>query len=323
MRPPPTEFDRQYTEQRHSIDLARRYLEKEGFTRMQRALVKDVEKGKLTQQEGAGAVRYALLAVVERVAERVGYTRYVDLMKDPELTDALRFAMDDISERHRVEAPEAREQLRQSTFQTVLRHWHLVVHEQRGRQRYEITADLARRLLKETTGEVPCDGLRLPVDSLLLVVPEDAGLTGRLPGGVTAPVTEIYAVESPAPQPGRAWFLWMCLREPSGATSYSLVNVYLAPGATLEQGMAFTRSQGGPGQDPAWEACCRLLAGVARHLAGGSPPRHEWYDEEARELHEKLSALPKGAKQEREALRERLRAIGPGRRILLEDAPPK
>ncbi len=322
MRPPPTEFDRQYTEQRHSIDLARRYLEKEGFTRMQRVLAKDVEKGKLTMQEAAGAVRYALLAVVERVAERVGLTRYVDLMKDPELSDALRFAMDDISERHRVEAPQAREQLRQSTFQTVLRHWHLLVHEQRGRQRYEISADLARRLLKETPGETPMDGLRLPVDSLLLVVPEETGLAGRLPDGVTAPVTEIYVVESPAPQ-GRAWFLWLCLREPSGTSAYSLVNVYLNQSATLDQTLTFTRSQGGAGQDPVWEDCCRLLTGVARHLAAGGHTRQEWYDEEARELHEKLSALPKGAKQEREALRERLRAVGPGRRIILEDAPSK
>jgi hypothetical protein len=321
MRPPPTEFDRQYTEQRHSIDLARRYLEKEGFTRMQRALVKDVERGVLTAQEGSGAVRYALLAVVERVAERVGYTRYVDLMKDAELSAALNFALEDISRRHNINTPETWEHLRQSTLQTTLRHWHLVVHEQRGRQRYEVSADLARRLLKETPGELALEGLRLPVDSLLLVVPEEAGLAGRLPDGVTAPVTEIYVVESPAPQ-GRAWFLWMCLREPSGTSAYSLVNVYLNQGATLDQALAFTRSQGGAAQDPIWEDCCRLLAGAARHLAQGGHSRVEWYDETARELTEKLATLPKAA-TEREALRERLRAIGPGRRIILEDAPPK
>ncbi|MCP3138833.1 hypothetical protein [Pyxidicoccus xibeiensis] len=322
MRPPPTEFDRQYTEQRQYIDLARTYLEKEGFARMQRVLVKDVERGKVSREDAAGAVRYALLAVVERVAARVGYTRYVDLMKDPELTDALRFAMEDISERHRIEAPAAREQLRQSTFQTTLRHWHLVVHEQRGRQRYEITEPLARRLLKETPGTVPCDGLRLPTDSLVLVVPAEAGLTGRLPEGGTAPITEIYAVESPSPQgAGAYWFLWMCMREPSGASAYSLVNVALAPGATLEQAIAFSRNEGGPGQDPGWEDCCRLLAGAARYLSEGGLTRQEWYDESARELHEKLAAIPKAQKQEREKLRERLHAVSPGRRIILDDTP--
>ncbi|MFP2927831.1 hypothetical protein ACLESO_22065 [Pyxidicoccus sp. 3LG] len=322
MRPPPTEFDRQYTDHRHAIDLARTYLEKEGFARMQRVLVKDVERGKLSKEEGAGAVRYALLAVVERVAARVGHTRYVELMKDPELTDALRFAMEDISQRHGIDAPQAREQLRQSTFQTTLRHWHLVVHEQRGRQRYEITEPLARRLLKETPKDLPCDGLRLPTDSLVLVVPSEAGLAGRLPGGGTAPITEIYAVESLAPQgAGAYWFLWLCMREPSGASAYSLVNVALAPGATLEQAIGFTRAEAGLAQDPAWEDCCRLLAGAARYLSEGGATRQEWYDESARELHEKLAALPKTQKQEREKLRERLHAVSPGRRIILDDTP--
>jgi|GEM_PF-1435373 len=320
MRPPPTEFDRQYTEQRRSIDLARRYLEKEGFTRMQRVLVKDVERGRLPAQDGAGAVRFALLAVIERVAARVGYTRYVELLKDPEMTDALRFAMEDISERRGLEAPEAREQLRQATFQTTLRHWHLVVHEQRGRQRYEVTADVARRLLKETPGTLPCDGLRLPVDSLVLLVPSEVGLVGRLPGGGTAPITEIYVVESPAPE-GCYWFLWLSMRDATGASAFSLVNVYLATGTTLEQAIAFTRNEGGPGQDPGWVDCCRLLAGAARYLAEGGTTRRDWYDETARELHEKLAALPKGMKKEREKLRERLHALNPGRRIILEDAP--
>ncbi|WP_163996076.1 hypothetical protein [Pyxidicoccus caerfyrddinensis] len=322
MRPPPTEFDRQYTEQRHSIELARQYLEKEGFARMQRVLVKDVERGKLTKEEGAGAVRYALLAVVERVAARVGYTRYVELMKDPEMADAMRFALDDISERHKVEAPEARERLRQSTFQTVLRHWHLVAHEQRGRQRYEVTADLARRLLTGTPPTLPCDDVKLPVDSLVLVVPEELGLVGRLPGGGMAPITEIYAVESPAPE-GRYWFLWLSMREPSGTAAFSLVNVYLAPGTTLGQAVLLTRSEGGPGQDPGWENACVLLAGAAHYLASGGTTRQDWYDETARDLHEKLAALPKGMQKEREKLRERLQAVSPGRRIILEDAPTK
>jgi hypothetical protein len=321
MRPPPTEFDRQYTEQRHSIDLARRYLEKEGFARMQRVLVKDVGQGTLSAQEGAGAVKYALLALVERVAARVGYTRYVDLMKDPELAEGLRFALDDISQRHNIVAPEAREQLRQTTLQTTLRYWHLVAHEQRGRQRYEITEDLARRLMKETPLDLPCDGLRLPVDSLLLVVPEALGLVGRVPSGGVAPITEIYAVEGPAPE-GRYWFLWLITREPSGASAFSLVNVYLAPGATLSQAVAFTRDEGGPGQDPGWENCCLLLAGAAHYLARGGHTRQEWYDETARDLHEKLAAMPKTMKKEREKLRERLHAISPGCRIILEDAPP-
>jgi hypothetical protein len=320
MRPPPTEFDRQYTEQRHSIELARLYLEKEGFARMQRVLVKDVERGKLTAEEGAGAVRYALLAVVERVAARVGYTRYVDLMKDKEMVDAMRFALDDISERRGIEAPEAREQLRQATFQTVLRHWHLVVHEQRGRQRYEVTVDLARRLLRGTPPTLPCDDVKLPVDSLVLVVPEEVGLVGRLPGGGLAPVTEIYAVESPAPE-GRYWFLWLNIREPSGAAAFSLANVYLEPGKTLGEAVLFTRNEGGPNQDPSWENACVLLAGAAHYLASGGTARQDWYDETARDLHEKLAALPKGMQKEREKLRERLQAVSPGRRIILEDAP--
>ncbi|WP_164007347.1 hypothetical protein [Pyxidicoccus trucidator] len=322
MRPPPTEFDRQYTEQRHSIELARLYLEKEGFTRMQRVLVKDVERGKLSAEEGAGAVRYALLAVVERVAARVGYTRYVELMKDKEMAEAMRFALDDISERRGIEAPAAREQLRQSTFQTVLRHWHLVAHEQRGRQRYEVTAELARRLLRETPPTLPCDDLKLPVDSLVLVVPEEVGLVGRLPGGGLAPITEIYVVESPAPE-GRYWFLWLSMREPSGTAAFSLVTVVLAPGTTLGQAVLFTRNEGGPGQDPGWENACVLLAGAAHYLASGGTARQDWYDETARELHEKLAALPKGMQKEREKLRERLQAVSPGRRILLEDAPTK
>ena len=322
MRPPPTEFDRQYTEQRHSIELARLYLEREGFTRMQRVLAKDVERGKLTEQEGAGAVRYALLAVVERVAARVGCTRYVELMKDTEMVEAMRFAMEDISQRRGIEAPAAREVLRQSTFQTVLRHWHLVAHEQRGRQRYEVTADLARRLLTGTPPTLPCDDLKLPVDSLVLVVPEETGLVGHLPGGGTAPITEIYAVESPAPE-GRYWFLWLSMREPSGTAAFSLVNVVLAPGTTLGDAVLYTRSQGGPGQDPGWENACVLLAGAAHYLASGGNARQDWYDETARELHEKLAAMPKSMQQEREKLRERLHAVSPGRRIILEDAPAK
>ncbi|NMO15830.1 hypothetical protein HPC49_45215 [Pyxidicoccus fallax] len=320
MRPPPTEFDRQYTEQRPSIDLARRYLEKEGFTRLQRALAKDVGQGKLPAEEAAGAVRYALLPLIERVAERVGHTRYVELLKDPELKESLLFALDDISLRRGINAPEAREQLRQTTLQTTLRYWHLVVHEQRGRQRYEITTDLARRLLNETFPEQPCDALKLPVDSLVLVVPEELGLVGRGPGGGVAPITEIYAVEGPAPE-GRYWYLWLNMREPSGTSAFSLANVYLAPGATLAEAIAFTRNEGGPGQDPSWELGCRLLAGAARYLAEGGHTREEWYDETARELHEKLAATPKTNKKEREKLRERFHAVSPGRRIILEEAP--
>ncbi|QSQ19716.1 hypothetical protein JY651_31060 [Pyxidicoccus parkwayensis] len=322
MRPPPTEFDRQYTEQHRSIELARQYLEKEGFTRMQRVLAKDMERGSLSTEEAAGAVRYALLAVVERVAARVGYTRYVDLMKDKEMAEAMRFALDDISERRGINTPEAREQLRQSTFQTVLRHWHLVAHEQRGRQRYEVTADLALRFLRETPPTLPCDGLKLPVDSLVLVVPEEVGLVGRLPGGGLAPITEIYAVESPAPE-GRYWFLWLCLREPSGGAAFSLVNVYLGQGMRLGDAIVLTRNEGGSAQDPGWENACVLLAGVANYLASGGNARQDWYDETARELHEKLAALPKGNQKEREKLAERLHAVSPGRRIILEEAASK
>jgi hypothetical protein len=59
------------------------------------------------------------------------------------------------------------------------------------------------------------------------------------------------------------------------------------------------------------------------HLASGGTARQDWYDETARELHEKLAALPKGMQKEREKLRERLQAVSPGRRIILEDAPTK
>ncbi|QDE66834.1 hypothetical protein [Myxococcus xanthus] len=318
MRPSPTEFDRQYTEQRRSIELARRYLEKEGVSRMYDALSKEVERGRLSVQDASGAIRFGLLAVIERVAERVGHTHYVDMLKDEEMLNALRSTLDDICRRKGVDTYEFRQQWAHTNLQAVLRDWHLVVHEERGRQRYEVAADLARRLVKETPGTVLAQTLKLPVDAFVLLVSPEAGLVGLGPDGAPAPVTEIYAVESPAPE-GKAWFLWLNMRDAGNRAARALINVYLQDGKTLDDAIAFTREQGGPQQDAGWEDCCRLLAGVTRHMAEGGPVREVWYDATARDLHEKLAATPKSAKADREKLRERLRAVSPGRTLVLEE----
>ncbi len=318
MRPSPTEFDHQYTEQRRSIELARRYLEKEGVTRMYDALTKDVERGRLSVQDASGAIRFGLLAIIERVAERVGHTRYVDMLKDPEMLDALRFMLDDICRRKGVDTFEFRQQWAQTNLQAVLRDWHLVVHEERGRHRYVVAADLARRLVSETPGSLLAEALKLPMDAFVLRVSPEAGLVGQGPDGAPAPITEIYAVESPAPE-GKAWYLWLSMRDSANRAARALVNVYLQDGRTLDDAIAFTREQGGPQQDAGWEDCCRLLAGISRHVAEGGPVREDWYDATARELHEKLAATPKSAKADREKLRERLRAVSPGRTLVLEE----
>jgi hypothetical protein len=197
-----------------------------------------------------------------------------------------------------------------------MRHWHLVAHDLAGRHTYEVSPALAHRLRQPEVLERPWKTPSVPVPAVLLVVPAEAELTLSQLGGPPRPVTELYVVESPAPQ--HQWAIWIHAPIDEDFAESLYVELPFAPGGRLEDGMELARDLFHDGTPTAlgWKDCVRWLAAVMRYLVEGSSRPESLFFQESRACSALAEQMKADMTQRGEVLRARLREMAPGRRVL-------
>jgi hypothetical protein len=317
-RPEPTEFERLIPRRRSYIEAARLYVRRHGHTGAQDAILRDMRAGRLPRLKADHMRGFLLFLLVESVCRRIGYNHYGALLLDREFIDTIAAELD---VQDLLQGPFSNQQREQFALQATadaLHNWHYVAQDLAGNPIYTVTPMLARTLREPQTCPWPCATLRLPVPALMLLVPPEADLTLEHEGGQRPRVTEIYVVESPAPE--RRWFLWICapLDERVVVTEY--LNVGLADRGSLEDSLRETEAahaSSANASSTGWPRCVRFLAGAMRYLADGGVHQERWFDKEARHIHERLARLGPHQHKQRDVLRARLQTLDAGRRIVL------
>jgi hypothetical protein len=315
--PPPTEFDRLITRERPYIEAARHHVRGHGFFAVRDAILRDLDAGRLSREKAGHMLAHLPFLLIERICQRVGFTRFDALILSPEFVDATAFSVDEYDQRVGPLSEEQREQLILRAAHNALRPWHLVAQDMGGHRVYEVTPVLAQMLRDTPPRNPPCDTLFLPVPSLLLVVPAEANLTLWDRDGAPRRVTEIYAVEAPPPE--RRWYLWICAPRDAEIVMTEYVNVSLPPASFLETTIRWTEDAlaATAQRSAGWPDCLRWFAGAMRYLADGGVQRERWLDKEARHLHERLARWGPNKPKPCDALQARLRPLDTGRRVII------
>jgi hypothetical protein len=267
--PGATMFERLVVCVQDHLEIGRRYIQAFGLTRGVGALVDDMNEGRQAWEKGQYVLGHVPYLVIEYVARRVGFTRFSSVYMDPEFTALQMNSLSRVFQCHSP-FPEQRyvRALEEFAWRS-LRHWHLVAHDMGGRHLYEVTPSLAHLLRLPELLERPWRAPRLPVPSLLLLVPPEAGLALTVEGFPPRAVTEMYAVESPPPK--HQWSVW--LHAP--VDEYFAESVYLEmlffPDDSLEEGLerAHDMFVGGAPVIQGWKESVRWLAASMRYLAEG------------------------------------------------------
>lgn len=319
-RPPPTEFERLVTLRRPYIEAARLYVRRYGQIPAQDAINRDMRAGRLPREKGEHMLGYLLFLLIEGVCRRVGYNRYDALLLDPKFILDMAAEMDIQQRLGGSASKQWREQFATRAATDALGAWHMVAQDMAGNPIYEVTPALGWALRHPPPHDLSCDGLRLPVPALLLIAPAEVELTLVDEAGQSHRVTEIYVVETPAPE--RRWYLWLCAPMDERAVMTEYVNVGLS-GQSLESTIRATQAAHATAAPAAggWPQCVRWLAGAMRYLDAGGPSREHWFDPEVQQIHERLARLGPGKQKQRDVLRARLQGMGAGRRIILGAEP--
>jgi hypothetical protein len=158
------------------------------------------------------------------------------------------------------------------------------------------------------------------VPALLLIVPAEAELTLVDDAGQPHRVTEIYVVESPAPE--RRWYLWICAPMDERAVRTEYVNVEFSAQSLESTIRATQAARATAGRDAGdWPQCVRWLAGAMRYLDSGGLSREHGFDKEVQQIHERLARLGPNKQKQRDVLQARLQGMCAGRRVILGAEP--
>jgi hypothetical protein len=274
--------------------------------------------GRLPRHMADHMVGFLLFLLIERICRRIGYNNYGALLLDPEFIGEISAELD---AQDRLQGPfsdQQRERFAQQATSDALRYWHFVAQDLAGNPIYEVTAALAQVLREQPVREVACATLRLPVPALALVVPAEAGLTLEHEEGQRHRVTEIYVVETPAPE--RRWFLWICAPMDEQAVLTEHLNVALPESGSLEHSLQETETalaNSTVTHFPGWQRCVEFVASAMRYLSAGGAHHEQWLDEEVRQLHQRLAQLGPHKHKQRAVLQARLQTMDAGRRIVL------
>jgi hypothetical protein len=275
-----TMFERCVVTHQEYLDIGRRYLQAFGLNRGVGAIVEDMNEGRLPWEKAQQVLSHVHHLVIEHITRKVGFTRFSDVYKDPEF---LTLQMDSLAgtiQRHGPFAQERYHRAVEGFAWTSLRLWHLVAHDLGGRRVYQPTAEVAE-LLRKAPPENPWKTPRLPVPSLLMLVPPEAKLTLKLQGFPTRDVTEIYAVE--AEPPGHQWSVWVHAPIDERIAESVYLELPFSPEGNFEDGLASGHDmfQDGSPAIEGWKDCVRWFAAAMRYvLEGGgkheeSPPAQE------------------------------------------------
>jgi hypothetical protein len=264
-----TMFDRCVVSHQETLEIGRRYFQALGPDQAVGAILQDLTEGRLSWNRAQQVLSHVHHLVVEHIARRVGFTRFEALYKDVEFVTLRAETLANIFRRHGPHAHERYARAAEGFAWTSLRLWHLVAHDLGGRHVYEATPELAR-LARQRLPGVSFKSPRLPVSALLLLVPREAELTLKLKGFPAREVTEIYAVEAPAP--GRSWALWVHAPIDERIAESVYLELPFPPEGTLEQGLARAHDmfQDASPAVEGWRECVRWFAAVMCCLSEGA-----------------------------------------------------
>jgi hypothetical protein len=274
-----TMFERFVVLQQPQLEIGRRYVQAFGVTQGVSAIVEDMNEGRLSWEKAQKVLGQMHYLFIESIVRRVGFTRFGVVLEDPEY---LALQAESVAHEQQRQGPFPADRYAralESFAWNSLRHWHFVAHDLGGRHIYEITPKLAQLLRRTASLEEPWRGPRLPVPSLLVIVPAEAELTVTLKGFAARDVTEIYVVESPPPE--HQWAVWIH----APIDEYLNESVYLelpfTPEGTFEDGLSHAHDmfQGDSPSIEGWKECVRWLAAAMRYLSEGGA-RMEFQPEE-------------------------------------------
>jgi hypothetical protein len=267
--PDATVFERYVVFEQEHLEIGRRYIQAFGLPRGVGAIVEDMREGRLSFDKARYVLGRVPYLVVEYIVRRVGFTRFKDLATDPEFLALQVKGLARVFMRQGPLLQERYDRVLEDFAWNTLLHWHLVAHDLGGRRRYGVTRALAHVLSQPEVLRQDWDTPRLPVPTLMVRVPPTAGLTLTQRGRSPALVTELYAVEAPAPQ--RQWSVWLHapINEEYAETLY--IEVPLPAEGSFEQGLALARDVFHERVPDArgWDDCVRWLAAAMRYLMEG------------------------------------------------------
>jgi hypothetical protein len=234
-----------------------------------------MDQGLIPLEKAQQVLSHMHLLFIEYVARRVGFTRFNAVSKDPEFITLQTDSLTGVLQRHGPHAKERSARAIEGFVWNSLRLWHLVAHDLGGRHVYETTAELAS-LLRQPTPELQTwKRPRLPVPSLAMRVPPEAGLTLTLKDSPPREVTEVYAVE--ALPPNHQWAVWIHAPIDEHLSESVYLELLFSPKGSFEDGLARAHDmfQNGSTSIQGWRECVRWLAAAMRYLAEGGV-RHEY-----------------------------------------------
>lgn len=265
-------FERCVVAHEEHLEIGRRYIQAFGLNQGVGAIVEDMNEGRLPWEKAQQVLTHMHHLVIEHIARRVGFTRFSALCKDPEFITLQTDSLAGVLQRHGPFAQERYARAVEAFGWNSLRLWHLVAHDLGGRHSYEPTAEVAG-LIRQAPPENPWTAPRLPVPSLLMMVPPEAGLSLTLKGFPSREVTEIYAVE--APPPGHHWAVWVHAPIDERIAESVYLELPLSTSANLDDalGKAYDMFQHGSPSVEGWKECVRWFAAAIRYLVEGGAPR--------------------------------------------------
>jgi hypothetical protein len=264
-----TYFERCVVLHEDKLEIGRRYLQAFGIPEGLGALIEDMNEGRLSWEKAQQVLSHTHYLFIEHIARRVGFTRFSDVYKDPQFVALQVDSLSGVLQRHGPFPQERRAKAIESFAWNSLRHWHLVAHELGGRNVYGITPTLAEVLHPSRSWELPWRMPRLPVPSLMMLVPPEARLALQIEGFPARGVTEIYAVEAPAPM--HQWSVWIHAPIHDMLAESVYLELPFSAGGTFDEGLAGAQDlfqQGSPAVQ-GWRDCVRWFAAAMRYLAEG------------------------------------------------------
>jgi hypothetical protein len=275
-------FDRFVLFEEEALNTGRRYLQALGMARGLSALVEDLGEGRLAWDKGRQVLAHVPYLFIESIAQRTDFTRFGSITSDPDFIALRGQSLAHALHRGGSFPPGLYLKALDAFGWNALRHWQLVAHDLGGRHAYQATPSLAALMRQPEALARPWRTPRLPVSSLLLVVPPEAGLTLTQRGFRPHAVTELYAVESPPPV--HRWSVWIHAPIDEDFAGSLYLELPLEPGGSLEQGIGNAKDlfRERPPRALGWQECVRWLAATVRALAEGrarlqpgpSPRRH-------------------------------------------------
>ncbi len=268
-------FERCVVTHEEHLEIGRRYLQAFGINRGVGALVEDMNEGRLPWEKAQGVLTHMHYLVIEHITRRVGYTRFRAVCRDPEYITLQTDSLCGVLQRHGPFAQERYARAVEGFAWSSLRLWHLVAHDLGGRHVYEPTPEVAA-LLRQAPPENPWKMPRLPVPSLLMLVPPEADLSLTLKGSPSRRVTEIYVVEASPPK--HQWSVWVHAPIDERIAESVYLELPFTLDGDFEEGLAQAHDlfQDGSPDIDGWRQSVRWFAAAIRAVVEGEAQLEEY-----------------------------------------------